>query len=119
MGVPIYPLKTRFKPQPIKYSVQRRPTFPYQPQGLNNNSSSQRRTPPGLGVSPAPSTSTLGDEDDFGLSRFDLSRVFSSLQVMKEKISEMTDDGERRSAAARVALGLVYGLQRDEDTDVQ
>jgi hypothetical protein len=74
---------------------------------------------PGLGVSPAPSTSTLGDEDDFGLSRFDLSRVFSSLQVMKEEISEMTDDRERRRTAARVALGLVYGLQRDEDTDVQ
>lgn len=74
---------------------------------------------PGLGVSPAPTTSTLGDEDDFGMSRFDLSRVFSSLQVMKEEISEMSDDGERRRAAARVALGLVYGLQRDEDTDVQ
>ena len=73
----------------------------------------------GLGASPAPSTSTLGDEDDFGLSQFDLSRVFSSLQVMKEEISEMNDDGERRRAAARVALGLVYGLQSDEDTDVQ
>ena len=73
----------------------------------------------GLGASPAPSTSTLGDEDDFGRSPFDLSRVFGALQVMKEEISEMTDDGERRRAAARVALGLVYGLQRDEDTDVQ
>ena len=73
----------------------------------------------GLGASPAPSTSTLGDEDDFGFSRFDLSRVLGSLQVMKEEISEMTNDGERRRAAARVALGLVYGLQRDEDMDVQ
>jgi len=72
-----------------------------------------------LGASPAPSTSTLGDEDDFGFSRFDLSRVVGALQVMKEEISEMTDDEERRRAAARVALGLVYGLQRDEDTDVQ
>ena len=71
----------------------------------------------GLGASPAPSTSTLGDDDEF--SQFDLSRVFSALQVMKEEISEISDDAERRKAAARVALGLVYGLQRDEDTDVQ
>ena len=73
----------------------------------------------GLSTSPAPSTSTLGDDDDFGIPRFDLSRVFSTLQVMKDEISEMTDDEERRRAAARVALGLVYGLERDEDTDVQ
>ena len=72
----------------------------------------------GIGASPAPSTSTLGDEDDSGFSRFDLSRVFSALQVMKEEVSEISDDGERRKAAARVALGLVYGLQSDEDTDV-
>ena len=72
-----------------------------------------------LGASPAPSTSTLGDDDDTEFSQFDLSRVFSTLQVMKEEISEITDDAERRRAAARVALGLGYGLQRDEDTEVQ
>ena len=72
----------------------------------------------GLGASPAPSTSTLGDEDDFGRPNFDLSRVFSALQVMKEEISGMAGDEERRRAAARVALGLVYGLERDEDADV-
>jgi len=72
-----------------------------------------------LGASPAPSAVTLGDDDDFELSQFDLSRVFSALQVMKEEISEITDDAERRRAAARIALGLVYGLQRDEDADVQ
>ena len=71
------------------------------------------------GASPAPSTTTLGDDDDSEFSEFDLSRVFSALQVMKEEISEITDDSERRRAAARVALGLVYGLQRDEDADVQ
>src|SRR6201999_1730680 len=70
-----------------------------------------------LGVSPAPSTTTLGDGEDSKFSQFDLSRVFSALQVMKEGISEITDS-ERR-AATRVALGLVYGLQRDEDADVQ
>jgi len=72
-----------------------------------------------LGASPAPSTSTLSDDDELEFSQFDLSRVFSALQVMKEEISEITDDTERRRAAARVALGLVHGLQRDEDTDVQ
>jgi hypothetical protein len=72
-----------------------------------------------LGASPAPSTPALGDDDDFEISQFDLSRVFNALQVMKEEISDITDDTERRRAAARVALGLVYGLQRDEDTDVQ
>ena len=74
---------------------------------------------PDLGASPAPSTATLGDDDDLELSQFDLSRVFSTLQVMKEEISDITDDAERRRAAARIALGLVYGLQRDEDVDVQ
>ena len=72
-----------------------------------------------IGASPAPSTTTLGDDDDSEFAQFDLSRVFSALQVMKEEISEMSDDAERRRAAARVALGLVYGLQRDEDVDVQ
>jgi len=72
-----------------------------------------------LGASPAPSTTTLGDDDGSEFSQFDLSRVFSALQVMKEEISDITDDSERRRAAARVALGLVYGLQRDEDADVQ
>jgi hypothetical protein len=57
------------------------------------------------------------DEDDFELSAFDLSRVFSALQVMKEEISEIKDDGERRKAAARVALGLVHGLQENKDID--
>lgn len=75
--------------------------------------------PSDLGASPAPSTTTLGDDDESEFSQFDLSRVFSALQVMKEEISEITDDSERRKAAARVALGLVYGLQRDEDADVQ
>ena len=72
-----------------------------------------------LDASPAPSTATLGDDDDSEFSQFDLSRVFSALQVMKEEVSEITDDAERRRAAARIALGLVYGLQRDEDVEVQ
>ncbi|KAI0726452.1 hypothetical protein C8Q72DRAFT_954049 [Fomitopsis betulina] len=57
------------------------------------------------------------DEDDFEASAFDMSRVLSALQGMKEEIAGMTDDEERRKAAARVALGLVYGLQADRGDD--
>ncbi|KAH9936641.1 uncharacterized protein B0H18DRAFT_974812 [Fomitopsis serialis] len=57
------------------------------------------------------------DDDDFGMSAFDLPRVLSALQGMKEEIAGMTDDAERRKAAARVALGLVYGLQLDGADD--
>lgn len=56
-------------------------------------------------------------EDDFELESFDLSRVLSALQGMKEEIAGMKDEGERRKAAARVALGLVYGLQKEEELD--
>ncbi|KAI0953567.1 hypothetical protein AcW1_007748 [Taiwanofungus camphoratus] len=54
------------------------------------------------------------DDDDFEPAAFDLSRVLSALQGMKEEISGMADEDERRKAAARVALGLVYGLQTDK-----
>ena len=55
------------------------------------------------------------DEDEYEMRAFDLSRVFGALQGMKEEIAGITDEGERRKAAARVALGLVYGLQREQD----
>ncbi|KAL1742262.1 hypothetical protein HDZ31DRAFT_43612 [Schizophyllum fasciatum] len=44
---------------------------------------------------------------------FDLSRVLDALQGMKAEIAGMADEGERRRAAARVALGLVYGLEAE------
>ncbi|EIN12636.1 hypothetical protein PUNSTDRAFT_124399 [Punctularia strigosozonata HHB-11173 SS5] len=50
---------------------------------------------------------------------FDLNRVFSALQGMKEEIGMMDDEDERRRAAARVALGLVYGLEREGVRDAQ
>lgn len=70
---------------------------------------------------PRPSTSTdaadlsLDSEDgdgdgDESFAAFDLSRVFSALQGMKDEIAGMENEDERRRAAARVALGLVYGL---------
>ncbi|KAK7690373.1 hypothetical protein QCA50_007031 [Cerrena zonata] len=56
----------------------------------------------------------VGGEDDFNFGAFDLSRVLSALQGMKEEISGITDESERRKAAAKVALGLVYGLQKED-----
>ena len=50
------------------------------------------------------------DGDTHG-SSFDLSQVMSALQQFKTDISRMDDEEERRKSAARVALGLVYGLE--------
>ena len=47
---------------------------------------------------------------------FDLSKIFGALQQMKEDISGMENEDERRKAAARVALGLVYGLDAKADS---
>ena len=46
---------------------------------------------------------------DANLEHFDLQGVLGALQGLKEEISGMPDE-ERRKAAARVALGLAYGL---------
>jgi hypothetical protein len=61
------------------------------------------------------STTNAADESSLqdDLAAFDLTRVYSALEGMKAEISGMEDDAERRKAAARVALGLVYGLERD------
>lgn len=65
------------------------------------------------------SFASFGDQedDDFELGAFDLSRVLSALQGMKEEIAGMTDEDERRKAAARVALGLVYGLRKEDERE--
>ena len=55
------------------------------------------------------------DGTDYEMGNFDLSRVLNALQNMKEEISGMEDEDERRKAAARVALGLVYGLEQGDD----
>lgn len=54
-------------------------------------------------------------DDEYDLAPFDLSRVLGALQQMKEEISGMENEDERRKAAARVALGLVYGLEAEGD----
>ncbi|KAL0580635.1 hypothetical protein V5O48_001365 [Marasmius crinis-equi] len=55
-----------------------------------------------------------GDGDDYEMTPFDLSHVMSALQGMKAEIAAIDDEQERRKAAARVALGLVYGLEAQE-----
>ncbi|GLB38378.1 putative alpha and gamma adaptin binding protein p34 [Lyophyllum shimeji] len=49
----------------------------------------------------------------YDMDPFDLSKVLGALQEMKAEIASMEDEGERRRAAAKVALGLVYGLEAD------
>lgn len=60
--------------------------------------------------------------DDFELAPFDIGQVMNALQGMKAEIADMEEESERRKAAARIALGLVYGLERDpkveEDFDL-
>ncbi|KAJ7147046.1 hypothetical protein C8R43DRAFT_1011638 [Mycena crocata] len=58
-----------------------------------------------------------GGDDEYDMAPFDLSRVMSALEGMKAEIASMEDEGERRKAAARVALGLVYGLEADAGAD--
>jgi len=57
----------------------------------------------------------LDGEDKYESAPFDLSKIFGALQQMKEDISGMENEDERRKAAARVALGLVYGLDAKGD----
>ncbi|KAJ3491404.1 hypothetical protein NLJ89_g11342 [Agrocybe chaxingu] len=56
-----------------------------------------------------------GDEDDGDdgpvIRPFDLEKVFGALQQYKSEIAGMANEEERRKAAAKVALGLVYGLE--------
>jgi hypothetical protein len=56
---------------------------------------------------------SIPDSSDRGESvPFDLSQVMNTLQQFKSEISEMDNEDERRKAAAKVALGLVYGLEK-------
>ncbi len=57
------------------------------------------------------------DAEDFDLAPFDIGQVMSALQGMKAEIAGMDDEAERRKAAARIALGLVYGLEQDSKDD--
>ncbi|KAF8895331.1 hypothetical protein BD779DRAFT_1498926 [Infundibulicybe gibba] len=58
-------------------------------------------------------------KDDYDMAPFDLSKVLGALQGMKAEIANMEDEGERRKAAARVALGLVYGLDASAENETK
>ncbi|KAG1822828.1 uncharacterized protein BJ212DRAFT_830260 [Suillus subaureus] len=62
-----------------------------------------------------PSEVEAVDPSEADLERFDLQRMLSALQGLKEEIAGMSDSQERKRAAARVALGLVYGLDGNSD----
>ncbi|KAL1702755.1 hypothetical protein EV121DRAFT_292995 [Schizophyllum commune] len=81
-------------------------------------------TAPNTTSDPDPTTATSrplsddqDDPDDYEMAPFDLSRVMSALQGMKEEIAGMENEDERRKAAAKVALGLVYGLEAESRGD--
>lgn len=58
------------------------------------------------------------DEDDMGdLTSFDLTRVLGALRQLKEEIRGIEDEDVRRMAAAKAAMGVVYGLEGDDDVD--
>lgn len=62
-----------------------------------------------------PSGIEAADPSEADLERFDLQNMLSALQGLKEEIAGMPDSQERKRAAARVALGLVYGLDGNSD----
>ncbi|KAJ7505247.1 hypothetical protein B0H11DRAFT_1904641 [Mycena galericulata] len=72
-----------------------------------------------LNAVPLDAGAGAGRGSEYNMAPFDLSRVMSALEGMKAEIAEMPDEsrGERRKAAARVALGLVYGLEADAGVD--
>ncbi|KAG6854134.1 hypothetical protein C0991_010298 [Blastosporella zonata] len=103
------------------------PKFPLSPTietrpDTSKASNSSDHNPPGTTVSKA---SLDEDVDAFAteangvgsyhMEHFDLTKVLGTLQEMKTEISAIEDEGERRKAAARVALGLVYGLEADTE----
>ena len=72
------------------------------------------------GFSPLGADGAAVDEheaDDFEFEQFDFSKVLGALQGVKEEIAGMAGEDERRKAAARVALGLVYGLRKEDERE--
>ncbi|KII90545.1 hypothetical protein PLICRDRAFT_157752 [Plicaturopsis crispa FD-325 SS-3] len=85
-----------------------------------NLPASASATPTAFTFASADSSFALGDhsdgdrdDDDFDIGAFDLGRVLGALQGMKDEIAGISDERLRRRAAARVALGLVYGLEKE------
>ena len=56
-------------------------------------------------------TDTARDKPGLESVDLDMTGILSALDAMKEEVSSIGDTRERRRAAARVALGFVYGLE--------
>lgn len=87
------------------------------PPSATNPSGTARSTGPSSNVDSEDSLAQLGlqEEADQNDPSFDLTNVLASLEGMKAEIAAMPDEDARRRAAARVALGLVYGLGLEEN----
>lgn len=71
------------------------------------------QTSPSPNTASAPPKETETETDSAGPEHLDLTSIFSSLQSMKSEIASMPNADDRRKAAARVALGLVWALEGD------
>jgi hypothetical protein len=71
------------------------------------------KVPPSTKGVPATAGCSMPEDSDGDeiVAPFDLSQVMNALQQFKTDISGMDNEEERRKAAAKVALGLVYGLE--------
>ena len=92
----------------------------------NSNSSTKapERSVPGIPPPSQTASSLKGEEididkdsegEDPDIPPFDLTRVLHSLQAMRGEIAGIDDEEERKKMAAKVALGLVYGMDMDAD----
>lgn len=97
------------RPPPLNRTATARPVSPAQQTAKPFSSSTSFSSSDGHA-----SDDENSEEGDYEVGNFDLSRVLSALQNMKEEISGMDNEDERRKAAARAALGLVYGLERHD-----
>ncbi|KZP33400.1 hypothetical protein FIBSPDRAFT_1035984 [Athelia psychrophila] len=89
------------------------------PQALPPTGAPRATSPPQATPTAAsfPTSATFfpeSEDEEYDMGEFDLSRVLNALQAMKEEISGMGDEDARRKAAARAAMGLVYGLERQD-----
>ncbi|EJC98069.1 uncharacterized protein FOMMEDRAFT_143534 [Fomitiporia mediterranea MF3/22] len=74
-------------------------------------SEESRPAPPESAGDPHTGTGRSGPELDMDEPAFDLTGILGALDAMKDEISRIPDMRTRRRAAAKAALGFVYGLE--------
>ena len=97
------------EPKKGKYSVDNDPSAWYPTKEEIKSATQRIFGDSGHSSSSDPRDINFDGSDDEG-AHFDLSRVFSQLQVMKEEVSHIVDPEEKRKAAAKVAEGFIEGL---------